>query len=142
MAALILHGGHVLTMDDECSRASAVAILDGGIAGVGERGELEHALEGAADCRDLQGATVVPGLIDTHPHRVHFGEIGEALKQRLPDLCPLADQNKSLRIAQAVGEGLRPGRGRSTPSPHARRASQTTPTTSACRSNHRELPPS
>jgi predicted amidohydrolase YtcJ len=105
MAALILHGGHVLTMDDECSRASAVAILDGRIAGVGERGELERALEGAADCRDLQGATVVPGLIDTHPHLMHFGVIAEPLVD-IQDATSAADiVERIARRAQGTPAG-------------------------------------
>jgi predicted amidohydrolase YtcJ len=105
MAALILHGGHVLTMDDECSRASAVAILDGRIAGVGEHGELERALEGAADCRDLQGATVVPGLIDTHPHLMHFGVIAEPLVD-IQDATSAADiVERIARRAQGTPAG-------------------------------------
>jgi predicted amidohydrolase YtcJ len=79
MGALILHGGQVLTMDDRDTRANAVAIDHGRVLGVGERRELERSIEGAVECRDLRGGTVLPGLIDTHPHLMHFGVLAEPL---------------------------------------------------------------
>lgn len=77
--ALILHGGTVLTMDDEGTRASAVAVASGKIVGVGERDDLIRELGSGVECRDLGGATVLPGLIDTHPHLMHFGVFAEPL---------------------------------------------------------------
>ncbi len=79
MGAVILHGGQVLTMDEGHPRAGAVAIVAGRVAGVGEREDLERSFAGAVELQDLQGATVLPGLIDTHPHLMHFGVLAEPL---------------------------------------------------------------
>ncbi len=90
MTGLILHGGHVLTMDDRGTRASALAIADGRVVAVGERDDLLRAVGHDAEDRDLGGATVLPGLVDTHPHLMHYGVTAE----------PLVD----LQDARAAGE--------------------------------------
>ncbi len=65
---LVLHNGRVLTLDDARPVARAVAVRAGRIAAVGDDAE---ALAGAGRRTrrlDLDGATVVPGLFDAHPH--------------------------------------------------------------------------
>lgn len=83
-ADLILHGGQVLPMAIHAPRAihQAVAIRDGEILAVGSDAEI-HALR-RADTRaiDLQGRSVVPGLIDAHAHMER-----EGLKTLRPSLA-------------------------------------------------------
>lgn len=64
---MILHNCRVLTMDARMPHASALAIAGGRvIGGVDSR---EDAIASHAHERvDLQGATVVPGLVDAHVH--------------------------------------------------------------------------
>ncbi len=73
MNATILTGGTVLTCDANDAVAEAVAIDGGRVIAVGDRDDVHTAAGAAARTVDLDGATVLPGLIDTHPHVMHFG---------------------------------------------------------------------
>jgi len=65
---LIVHNAVVHTVDPQDRVAEAVAIASGRIVGVGGSAEM-LARAGAGTRRiDLQGATVVPGFVDAHPH--------------------------------------------------------------------------
>lgn len=71
---LILHGGKIVTVDEQFRTVQAVAIADGRILATGDDAEI-RALAGA-DTRqaDLQGRTVLPGLIDNHNHFIRATE--------------------------------------------------------------------
>jgi hypothetical protein len=71
--AMILVNGRVHTMDDDRSRADAVAIGDGRIVAVGDAEEVRARAARAARVVDLAGATVIPGLIDAHNHLLSTG---------------------------------------------------------------------
>ncbi len=73
MTATILHGGTVLTCDDHDMVAEAIAIEDGRVTAVGGADDVRSAAGKGARRVDLDGATVLPGLVDTHPHVMHFG---------------------------------------------------------------------
>lgn len=65
----ILHNGKILTVDAKFSIASALAIKDGHIAMVGSDSAVLAAERGAKTVvTDLHGATVLPGLFDSHVH--------------------------------------------------------------------------
>lgn len=65
MTATVLTGGTVLTCDANDSAAEAVTIDDGRVIAVGEREEVRAAAGPAARAVDLDGAVLLPGLIDT-----------------------------------------------------------------------------
>ncbi|QIF04242.1 amidohydrolase [Roseimicrobium sp. ORNL1] len=66
--ALILHGGKVITVDDKFSIHQAIAIEDGKILAVGSDAEVT-ALKGPdTQVLNLEGKTVMPGLMDSHVH--------------------------------------------------------------------------
>lgn len=65
-ADLILHNGHVLTLDDAGTTASAVVVTGDRIVAVG--GEDLTARYRAERIVDLGGRTLLPGFIDTHIH--------------------------------------------------------------------------
>jgi hypothetical protein len=67
---LALINGKFLTLDDKNSIVSAVAIRNGRIA---ETGRHPQALQSCAQTIDLRGATVIPGLIDSHVHFIRCG---------------------------------------------------------------------
>jgi predicted amidohydrolase YtcJ len=72
-ADLVLHNGKIITVDNAFSLAQALAIRDGKILKVGRDAEV-LALAGPATRRiNLQGRSVVPGLIDTHSHLHEYG---------------------------------------------------------------------
>lgn len=66
---LILHGGTIITLEQERPAARSVGVLNGRIAGFDEE------LEGCTAERsvDLDGAAVVPGFIDAHCHTTWWG---------------------------------------------------------------------
>ena len=70
---LILTNGKIVTVDARFSIAQAVAIADGRIAAVGTDKEIEALAARTTRRIDLQGRTVVPGLIDNHMHLLRAG---------------------------------------------------------------------
>ena len=71
-ADLVFTNANVITMDDTAPRAEAVAITDDGISAVGDRATVEALIGDETRVIDLDGATVIPGLVDAHSH--FFGE--------------------------------------------------------------------
>lgn len=68
---IILTNGKVVTVDPRFSIAEAVAVSGDRILAVGAEKEM-GALAGPNTRKiDLEGKTVVPGFIDTHPHMIH-----------------------------------------------------------------------
>lgn len=71
----ILTNGRILTRPPSTARAEAVAVSKGRIAAVGTNVEV-LALKGEGTAVwDLQGRTVIPGLIDTHMHPIALGRV-------------------------------------------------------------------
>ncbi|TSA09016.1 MAG: amidohydrolase [Planctomycetaceae bacterium] len=71
-AELILHGGNVITVEGEITtaRPSAVAVAEGLILAVGDDQSILKLRGEHTEVIDLQGATVLPGLIDSHTHPI------------------------------------------------------------------------
>lgn len=72
-ADTIFMGCRAYTLDAANTRAEAIAVRDGRIAGIGTPEELEHLRGPETRVIDLGGRTVIPGLIDSHAHLVHYG---------------------------------------------------------------------
>ena len=66
----VLVNGKILTVDPQSSIRSAVAIRDGRIAAVGSDADIRRLAGPRTRTIDLQGRTVVPGLIDSHIHAI------------------------------------------------------------------------
>jgi predicted amidohydrolase YtcJ len=64
----ILVNGKIVTVDAQASMRSALAIRDGRIAAVGTDADVRRLAGPATRVIDLQGRTVIPGLIDSHMH--------------------------------------------------------------------------
>ncbi len=69
---LVLHGGAIRTMDPDLGAVEALGIADGRVKAAGPKHDVERQMEAGARSLDLEGRTVLPGLIDTHPHLLHF----------------------------------------------------------------------
>ncbi len=94
--ALLLHGGTIHTGNPAQPQAGAVLAIDGRIAYVGDEAEARKRAPAGARIVDLSGATVLPGLTDSHAHLSGIGwrelnfdltgvESVEALKRRLAE---------------------------------------------------------
>src|SRR5271169_1226695 len=69
----ILINGKVLTVDASFSTQEAIAIQDSKIASVGRTSDIRKLAGPKTRVIDLQGRTVIPGLIDSHLHGIRAG---------------------------------------------------------------------
>jgi predicted amidohydrolase YtcJ len=69
-ADTILINGKVLTVDGQFSTREAIAVRDGKIAAVGTTADVRKLAGAETRIIDLQGRTVIPGLIDSHLHAI------------------------------------------------------------------------
>ncbi len=67
-ADLILHNGKIVTVDAAFSVRQAVAVKDGRVTAVGSNQEVLREKGANTRLLDLQGKTVLPGMIDAHVH--------------------------------------------------------------------------
>ena len=68
MPTTLFVNADIITVDDSRPAAQALAIRNGRVLAVGSRDEVEAAAGQGAEVRDMQGKTIVPGLIDAHGH--------------------------------------------------------------------------
>ena len=66
----VLVNGKVVTLDGESSIREAVAVRDGRILAVGATTEVRRLAGPRTRVVDLEGRTVIPGLIDSHMHAI------------------------------------------------------------------------
>ncbi|MCX5426046.1 amidohydrolase [Streptomyces sp. NBC_00078] len=69
-ADIVYTHGEVLL--DAGETAEAILVRDGRVAAVGSSEEVLRAADPQTERLSLDGATVIPGLVDTHPHLLHF----------------------------------------------------------------------
>lgn len=97
---LLFKNANVLTLDAVNRRASSVAVAQGKIIGVWSEAEPpknDVTITAQTSVVDLQGATLLPGFIDTHNHILMYGE----LKQQLD--CS-SQSNTSIRdVLEKIG---------------------------------------
>ena len=72
-ADTILINGKILTVDDRDSVREALAVYDGKILAVGTTADIRKTANAKTRVIDLQGRTVIPGLIDSHQHAIRAG---------------------------------------------------------------------
>ena len=70
---MTLAGGKIVTVDQKASIAEAIAIRDGRISAVGSSAEIRMLAGPRTTTVDLNGRTVIPGLIDSHLHAIRDG---------------------------------------------------------------------
>lgn len=69
-ADTVLVHGKIVTLDGKSSIREAVAIRDGWILATGSTAEIQKLASPKTRVIDLQGKTVIPGLIDSHMHAI------------------------------------------------------------------------
>ena len=101
---VILHNGKIVTVDDTFSIAEAIAIADGRIVAVGVDSDVRALGGERTRLTDLEGRTVLPGLIDTHTHPT--GASMYEFDHPVPDMQTIADVLSYFRErAKVVPEG-------------------------------------
>ncbi|MFC2105829.1 amidohydrolase [Candidatus Bipolaricaulota bacterium] len=71
---LILHGGKVVPMTEEHIRHEAIAISGNHILALGSSSDVLAMAGYETTVLDLEGATVLPGIIDTHSHLLYLAD--------------------------------------------------------------------
>ncbi len=99
MNTTILHNGHIVTMDPAGTVAEAIAVEGSRIAAIGPSATL-LAARPAADRIDLEGRTVIPGLMDSHMH-VHMAAMN-AVAVQLIEARSVADVQQALAARAAA----------------------------------------
>ncbi|MCU1326847.1 MAG: Amidohydrolase 3 [Bryobacterales bacterium] len=104
-ADLIVRNARIYTVDSRTPTASAIAVRGGKIAAVGD--DL-NAFEGAATkVIDAKGATIIPGLIDSHGHVTGLGASLEMLDLRgATSEAEIAGKVKAAAAKAAPGEWI------------------------------------
>src|SRR5262245_50662299 len=69
-ADTVLINGKILTVDQQFSAQEAIAIRESRILAVGRTADIRKLVEEKSRVIDLQGRTVIPGLIDSHLHGI------------------------------------------------------------------------
>ncbi|MGY8997267.1 MAG: amidohydrolase family protein, partial [Alphaproteobacteria bacterium] len=69
----IYRNGGIITMDAARPSAQAVAVGEGRILAVGDDAEVMGLAGSSTDVVDLDGATMLPGLVDGHGHVANAG---------------------------------------------------------------------
>ena len=101
---IILHNGKVLTVDPGDTIQEALAITGDKIVAVGYNGAI-RALAGPETVNiDLQGRTVIPGIIDIHAHMDR-----EGLKRIYPSLAGAKSIDDILAVIREEADRARPG---------------------------------
>ena len=88
-ADLILHHGKIVTVDADFSIAEAVAVQGDRIVAVGSNADVQALASAGTRQVDLQGKTVIPGLMDTHSHAT--GAAMYEFDHTVPDMETIAD---------------------------------------------------
>ncbi|MFZ4594441.1 MAG: amidohydrolase [Verrucomicrobiaceae bacterium] len=68
--SLILHGGKIVTVDQDFHMVSAMALKGGRIIAIGDDATLLKLQDSETKLIDLKGRMVLPGLMDSHAHPV------------------------------------------------------------------------
>jgi predicted amidohydrolase YtcJ len=73
-ADTVFLNGKIVTVDDRFTIAEALAVKDGRIVAVGSTVDIDRLKGPATRVVDLNGRTVIPGLIDNHAHYMRAAE--------------------------------------------------------------------
>jgi hypothetical protein len=96
--SLLFHSGTVRVSANRVEEALAIA--DGRVLAIGSLEEMRAVSEDGVPEVDLFGATIIPGLVDCHPHLVHFASLAAHLVD-LSDAVDHADIVERLRARSA-----------------------------------------
>lgn len=69
----VFYNGQLITMDEHQPKAQAMAISGNQIVAVGDNDSMASFIGNATQKLDLQGKTIIPGLIDAHLHGIRGG---------------------------------------------------------------------
>jgi predicted amidohydrolase YtcJ len=103
-ADTLVINGNIVTMDPARPRAEALAITGDRISGIGSTADLQALLAPTTEVIDLNGQTVVPGLVDGHLHFANLGSDGQTL-----DLGEARSEAEAAELVRRLATRTGPG---------------------------------
>ncbi len=103
-ASIVLLNGNVITVDDQFSIESAVAIDGNKILAVGTDQDITKYIGSDTKIIELDGKTVLPGLIDVHGHIHSYGRLLQNL-----DLNGTTSYEQIIGMVEERAKSLEPG---------------------------------
>lgn len=103
--AVLVCGGTVIPSDGKTPTQDAVLIKNGLVDAVGSKEELLSRSDSNTRQMDVDGAFVLPGLVDTHPHAMHFS----TLAMVMVDLSDAQNHDDIVKRIQERAEKTPPG---------------------------------
>ncbi len=104
-AELLFTNANIYTLESARPRAEALAVADGRIVAIGSAAEVLASRGAQTRVVDLQGRTVLPGLIDAHGHMQNLGSFALG---RL-DLSTAKSYDEVIAMVRAKAEQTPPG---------------------------------
>ena len=101
----VVTNGKILTVDADFRIVKALAIRDGRIVARGSSAEMARYAGSSTRVIDVQGATVIPGLIDDH---FHFTRAADRWRQQAR-FEGVSSRREALRILADKAASLQPG---------------------------------
>ena len=106
-ATLVLTNANIYTVDDKMPHAEAVAVAGDKITFVGSNADVQEYVGPNTHVLDLKGATVVPGLTDSHYHFLGVGQRELSFNlEGTASLTDLLDKLKARVAQQNPGEWI------------------------------------
>jgi predicted amidohydrolase YtcJ len=96
LADLALINGKIITVDEKFSTAEALVVKNGLIQHVGTTEEVKELVGPNTKTIDLEGKTVMPGLIDSHLHVIGTGSALMMINCRTPPTHSIEDMKKAV----------------------------------------------
>ena len=109
--ATVYYGGDIITVNDAQPEAEALAVRGGRILAVGPLEDVKAAAGSRADLVNLEGRTLIPGLIDSHGHLYFTADKIDYANLSWPPIGPVAgieDLQRELRSYKKE-KNLKPG---------------------------------
>jgi predicted amidohydrolase YtcJ len=103
-ADMVLLNGNIYTVDAARPTASGMAVRAGRVLFVGSDADTRKLAKGSTKVIDLQGATVVPGIIDAHAHLLGLGNL-----LRRVNLAGSASYDEVIARVKAWAKDVTPG---------------------------------
>ncbi|MDZ7861017.1 MAG: amidohydrolase [Candidatus Krumholzibacteriota bacterium] len=100
----VFYNGRIITMDSGCPRAEALLVEGNKISRVGNSEDMLSLAEKSAERYDLEGKTVIPGLIDAHTHLFSY-----AMAKNLLDLSDMNSFGQALSLIKERADNCKKG---------------------------------
>ncbi|MHC8299365.1 amidohydrolase [Pseudomonas sp. ZS1P83] len=100
---LVLLNGKIFTADRSQPKVQALAVQDGKVLQVGSDAQIKALIESGTKVIDLDGKTLMPGLIDSHSHAI-FGGLEMASANMGDEVVDLFELEKRLRAWRDDGK--------------------------------------